>query len=210
MWRITDDFWDSWELLKPMFWRCETWLDHVKPGCYPDCDMLPVGMIGGKFQDHNERMTAFTKDEQKTMMSLWCMFGAPLMIGADLTQMDDWTLALLTNRDLLSMLDGKHHGTQVVRDDGHAVWMNICQEEREISLGLFNLSEEEQEITVTEKDLEEAGLYQEVSGLTESDLEGRRFVESWGEEGAAVQGGVLRAMVPAHGVRVYKTRFLPR
>ena len=210
MWRITDDFWDSWELLKPMFWRCETWLDHVKPGCYPDCDMLPVGTIGGKFQDHNERMTAFTKDEQKTMMSLWCMFGAPLMIGADLTQMDDWTLTLLTNRDLLSMLDGKHHGTQVVRDDGHAVWMNICQEEREISLGLFNLSDEEQEITVTEKDLEEAGLYQEVSGLTESDLEGRRFVESWGEEGAAVQGGVLRAMVPAHGVRVYKTRFLPR
>ena len=35
MWRITDDFWDNWELLKNMFWRCELWQDHVKEGCLP-------------------------------------------------------------------------------------------------------------------------------------------------------------------------------
>ena len=38
-----DDFWDNWELLKNMFWRCELWQDHVKEGCFPDCDMLPNG-----------------------------------------------------------------------------------------------------------------------------------------------------------------------
>ena len=42
MWRITDDFWDSWPLLKDMFRRCELWQGKKRPGCYPDCDMLPM------------------------------------------------------------------------------------------------------------------------------------------------------------------------
>ena len=42
MWRITDDFWDKWELLLNMFERCELWQNHVKEGCFPDCDMLPT------------------------------------------------------------------------------------------------------------------------------------------------------------------------
>ena len=32
MWRITDDFWDDWPLLKAMFYRCELWQDHVEIG----------------------------------------------------------------------------------------------------------------------------------------------------------------------------------
>lgn len=44
MWRITDDFWDNWDSLKEMFWRCERWQAHVKPGQFPDCDMLPLGI----------------------------------------------------------------------------------------------------------------------------------------------------------------------
>ena len=79
MWRITDDFWDSWPLLKDMFRRCELWQGKNQPGCYPDCDMLPVGVIGGCFGKRIERKTALTVEEQRTMMSLWCIFGA----GAD-------------------------------------------------------------------------------------------------------------------------------
>lgn len=68
MWRITDDFWDKWELLKEMFWRCELWQDHVKKGCFPDCDMLPLGYVGKGFGE--ERLASFTKAEEKTMMTL--------------------------------------------------------------------------------------------------------------------------------------------
>ena len=42
----------------------------------------------------------FTREERKTMMTLWCMFRSPLMIGAELTKMDDFTLSLLTNKEL--------------------------------------------------------------------------------------------------------------
>lgn len=96
---ITDDFWDNWELLKNMFWRCELWQDHVKEGCFPDCDMLPLGKVGKGFET-GERDCLFTREEQKTMMTLWCMFRSPLMIGAELTKMDDFTLSLLTNKEL--------------------------------------------------------------------------------------------------------------
>ena len=103
MWRITDDFWDNWELLKNMFWRCELGQDHVKEGCFPDCDMLPLGKVGKGFET-GERDCLFTREEQKTMMTLWCMFRSPLMIGAELTKMDDFTLSLLTNKELLVLL----------------------------------------------------------------------------------------------------------
>lgn len=72
MWRITDDFWDNWPLLLNMFERCEIWQKHVSEGCYPDCDMLPLGYIGKGFGQ--ERYTRFTKEEQITMMTLWCIF----------------------------------------------------------------------------------------------------------------------------------------
>lgn len=45
-----------------------------------------------------------TREEQKTMMTLWCMFRSPLMIGAELTKMDDFTLSFLTNKELLVFL----------------------------------------------------------------------------------------------------------
>ena len=63
MWRITDDFWDNWELLKNMFWRCELWQDHVKEGCFPDCDMLTLGKVGKVFET-GERDCLFTRGEQ--------------------------------------------------------------------------------------------------------------------------------------------------
>ena len=100
MWRITDDFWDNWTLLKDMFYRCELWQNHVSEGCYPDCDMLPLGYLGKGFGE--ERVTNFTKDEQQTMMTLWCLFGSPLMLGAEMTKLDDFTLSLLTNKKSIS------------------------------------------------------------------------------------------------------------
>ena len=102
LWRITDDFWDNWAQLKDMFQRCELWQSHVSAGCYPDCDMLPLGELGKGFA--TEHHTYFTPDEQKTMMTLWCLFGSPLMLGAEMTLLDDDTLALLTNTDILAML----------------------------------------------------------------------------------------------------------
>ena len=145
MWRITDDFWDNWETLLYMFDRCEKWQDHVSPGCWPDCDMLPLGYVGKHFGD--ERQSLFTKDEQKTVMTLWCIFGSPLMLGAEMTKLDEWTLSLLQNKQLLKLLNGRFTARQVLRDKEKAVWAAVSPE-GERYIALFNLSEDNRTVSV--------------------------------------------------------------
>ena len=147
MWRITDDFWDNWESLLHMFDRCEKWQDHVSKGCYPDCDMLPLGKIGKCFGQ--ERSTNLTPDEQKTMMTLWSIFGSPLMLGADMTQLDEWTLSLLQNQKLLNLLNGHFQSRQVLRDKEKCVWMAVDPTTGERYIALFNLKNIPQEIAVS-------------------------------------------------------------
>ena len=64
--------------------------------------MLPLGKVGKGFGQ--ERDTGLTKEEQKTMMTLWSFFKSPLMIGAELTKLDGWTMSLLTNKEILGRL----------------------------------------------------------------------------------------------------------
>jgi len=142
LWRVTDDFWDRWDLLKDMFWRCELWQTHVGKGRWPDCDMLPLGRIGiGHRQD---RQTRFTQDEQRTMMSLWCLFRSPLMMGGEMRDNDEWTLSLLTNEEVLAVHRCENQARQIMRDRFQAIWHNHCADG--VYLGLFNLSDEERAV----------------------------------------------------------------
>lgn len=191
MWRITDDFWDDWKLLKAMFWRCELWQDHVKKGCYPDCDMLPLGYLGKGFG--HEWQTNFTKAEQRTMMTLWCMFRSPLMVGAELTKLDDWTLSLLTNRELLDMMKESCRGTQITRTEDMAVWKNRDEESGKVCVALFNLSDDTAEISVNLSELDER------FGAEEPALH-----ELWDKTDSVAAGQKVNVTVEAHGVKVYR------
>lgn len=179
MWRITDDFWDSWPLLKNMFMRCELWQQHVMQGCYPDCDMLPLGKIGKAFLQ--ERDCGFTKEEQLTMMNLWCIFRSPLMLGAELTKLDEWTQALLTNRHLLDCLQNGERPRQLYRDEYAAVWQNGKY------LALFNLSDEEAEVGTALDDVDRIQDAWSGAFLPEQDMIGVRAK------------GRLVKRLPAHG-----------
>lgn len=188
MWRITDDFWDNWPLLKNMFYRCELWQDHVTEGCYPDCDMLPLGYVGKGFEA--ERVTNFTKEEQRTMMTLWCIFGSPLMLGAEMTKLDDWTLSLLTNREVLAMLTPDCKANQICLDKQKSIWMASNVKVGSHYVALFNLQDEEAEVSVA---LAEAGLQTGVS-----------LKELW--TGAEVKAAeeIMAVKLPAHGCVVYR------
>lgn len=151
MWRITDDFWDDWKLLKDMFRRCELWQKHVSKGCYPDCDMLPIGYLGKGFG--RERTCNFTKEEQRTMLTLWCIFGSPLMLGAELTKLDEWTLSLLTNKDILAMRDPALRPHQLCLDEQKAVWTASDEKNSTVYAALFNLSDTEAQLALPLADL---------------------------------------------------------
>ena len=145
MWRITDDFWDKWELLYNMFERAERWCIHAGGGHWSDCDMLPVGAI--RQNDDPANVTRFTRDEQITMMTLWCLVRSPLMIGGEMTKLDDFTLGLLTDRGLLEVLNRTHSAHPLFRKtvDGceQTAWFSSHIDGRSYYAALFNLSERE-------------------------------------------------------------------
>ncbi len=192
MWRITDDFWDQWDLLRNMFDRCELWQNHVAPGSYPDCDMLPLGKLGGGF-GNGERDTRFTRDEQITMMTLWSVFGSPLMAGAELTKLDEWTLWLLTRKEILKLVSNEYVGRQFEKNEEYAIWS--CRKEGERYLAFFNFMEEARQVSCCLEEVEQfAG---RTSGIS-------RAVELWSGRDIAPAGGVLTDLVPAHGARLFE------
>ncbi|GFR39540.1 alpha-galactosidase [Insulibacter thermoxylanivorax] len=156
MWRMTDDFWDIWQLLYEMFERAERWAPYVGPGHWPDCDMLPLGHIGIRSVDGgaSDRWTRFTKDEQVTMMTLWSIFRSPLMFGGELRDNDEWTLSLLTNEEVLAAHRHGSHPRMVYREDDRTVWTSDGPN-GERYVALFNLRDEASEVSVT---LEQLGL----------------------------------------------------
>ncbi|MBP3950938.1 glycoside hydrolase family 27 protein [Bacillus suaedae] len=191
MWRMTDDFWDKWELLHDMFDRCERWYSHVQPGNWPDCDMLPLGHIGIRSVDGggSDRWTRFTKDEQVTMMTLWSIFRSPLMFGGELRDNDEWTLSLLTNAEVLSMHQNSHSAKLVSRQDDKIVWM-ANDDNGNTYVALFNASEEETSVSVT---LDELGL---TSAMNARDL--------WKGEEVGLINDKIEQTIPVHGAMLFK------
>lgn len=186
MWRITDDFWDKWELLYDMFDRARMWSVHSGAGHWPDADMLPVGSI---LQDYNENnVTKFTKDEQITMMTLWCFMRSPLMIGGELTKTDEFTLDILTNSDLLEMLGNSFGARQIYRRGDEIVWFAACRTGG-FYVAVFNTSDAERIISVN---LSECELY-----------EGYCAMDLWSKE-TFDWSGSLDITVNTHGARVFK------
>ena len=195
MWRITDDFWDDWDALLHMFDRCEKWQDHVSQGCYPDCDMLPLGRVGKHFGQ--ERSTRFTREEQKTMMTLWCIFGSPLMLGAEMTLLDDWTLSLLQNEQLLRLENGQFRSAQVLRNKQECVWAAVDSTTGECYLALFNLTDSPRQMQLSFaecKDLFPQGCFHG---------EYADFQEVWSEEICVLDGDTLTTTVMPHGTKLF-------
>ncbi|MDT8717793.1 glycoside hydrolase family 27 protein [Clostridium sp. 19966] len=188
MWRITDDFWDNWNLLKNMFFRCEVWQKHVSEGCYPDCDMLPIGWLGKGFG--HERYTNFTYDEQITLMTLWCIFRSPLMIGAELTKLDEKTLALLTNHEVLHLVTGAHGAEQIEKDESHAVWRSKDDNDGSDYVALFNLSDETKALNIS---LEALGIKEDVI-----------VRDLWKHKDLGALNELPAMYIPAHGALLYK------
>ena len=154
MWRITDDFWDEWRLLKGMFERAEKWCIHAGPGHWPDADMLPLGAI--RQCDDPENRTGFTPAEQRTMMTLWCMMRSPLMIGAEMTKNDPFTLSLLTNQELLAIEKESYCAHPLLLTENDSVWIAPRKDGKGCYAALFNLSDEARRVACSSEEIEYA------------------------------------------------------
>jgi hypothetical protein len=142
MWRISDDFWDEWKLLKEQFQRLENWNPTMAPNAWPDADMLPLGRLALGARD-----TKFTPDEQQTLMTLWSIARSPLIMGGDLRHLDAPTLALLTNPEVLAVNQKSHSNRPHRADPGTRIWSaRVPGTARSHYLALFNTEDAPVEI----------------------------------------------------------------
>ena len=189
MWRMTDDFWDDWGLLKKMFDYCRDWFPYVGSGHFPDCDMLPLGCIRVCNKENGEK-TRFTVEEQKLLLSLWAIFRSPLMFGGDMTRNDEFTLSLMQNRHILVFNQNGSGGREVYRKGNEIVWAANGAEDT-VYLAHFNVGDEE--------------LAAEFDPAFIGGRETFHIREIWsGEE----QNGVsrIKSVIPPHGVKLYQIK----
>ena len=133
MWRISDDFWDTWPALREQFGRLARWNPHRGPGHWPDADMLPLGVL-----DRGRRTTRLTPDEQRTLMTLWSIARSPLIHGGDMTRTDAATLALLTNDDVIAVNQGSANNQPLFEREGLVAWTADAPGSADRYLALFN------------------------------------------------------------------------
>ena len=93
--------------------------------------------------------TRFTPAEQRTMMSLWCMMRSPLMIGGEMTKNDDFTLSLLTNRNILEILQSSWCVHPLRTTEEESVWIAPRQDGDGFYLALFNLSDRKRTVSAS-------------------------------------------------------------
>ncbi len=147
MWRMSGDFWDRWDKLYEMFSLCEKWAPFVEDGAYPDCDMLPLGKlcVDGECFGGRGRYSNFTRDEQKTLMTLWCIFRSPLFMGGEMRDNDEFTFSLLTNEQILEMNKLSRGAHLVSRNENSIVWEADCKSGGKY-IALFNISDSEKKM----------------------------------------------------------------
>lgn len=187
-WRTTGDITDTWKSLSSIGFNQNKLFQYAKPGRWNDPDMLIVGDVGW---GQNLHPTRLNPDEQYTHISLWCLLSAPLLIGCDISKMDDFTVNLLSNDEVLA-LDQDPLGKQAeqkTKKDDYQVWVKELEDGNK-AIGIFNLSDTYQNISVRWNEL---------------DLSSKEKVRDlWRQKDLGVFENSFTTKVPPHGVRLIK------
>jgi hypothetical protein len=189
-WRTTGDITDSWASLSSIGFGQDKSSAFSKPGHFNDPDMLIVGKVGWGPGLHDSRLTP---DEQYTHISLWSLLSAPLLIGCDLSQSDDFTLSLLSNDEVLA-IDQDALGKQarkMLEKDSWQVWVKELDDGTK-AIGIFNLGD---------KTLKETFHFSDVQLPAHL-----KFRDVWRQQDLGVFTNSYSGSIPSHGVLLLKVK----
>ena len=153
LWRVSKDFWDEWHQLKEQFEILAKWAPHSGPGNWPDADMLQIGSIAKRGPVGQPRRSAFTPDEAKTHITMWCIFRSPLMMGGNLPENTALETELMTNDEAIDINQHSTNSRQLYRKDEICVWTSESTDKRYVNVAIFNLNDEAHDVTVALADL---------------------------------------------------------
>ena len=186
-WRTTGDINDSWGSLHGIYESQAGHERYAGPGHWNDPDMLVVGRVGWG----TAHPTKLPPNEQIIHKSMWSMFAAPLIIGCDLEHLDRFTLALLTNDEVIDVdQDSLGHAARLVSKAGFVeVWARPLSD-GSMAVALVNPHGVPLKVTATWSDL---------------GLHGRHTVRDlWLHQDAGAFDKAYAAVVPAHGCVMVK------
>jgi alpha-galactosidase len=182
-WRTTGDISDSWSSMSRIGFSQNGHEKYAGPGHWNDPDMLVLGKVGWG----NLHPTHLTRNEQYTHISLWCLLTAPLLIGADMSQLDPFTFNLLANDEVLEVNQdalGKQ-AARIAKNGETEVWAKKMAD-GSMAVGLFNRGELPTEVKANWEDL----------GLTGK----HRVRDLWRQGDAGEFESSFAVTVPRHGV----------
>ena len=190
-WRTTGDIIDTWPSMSRIGFSQAPLAPFAGPGHWNDPDMLVLGYVGWGEHQHPSRLTP---NEQVTHMTLWSMLSAPLLIGCDMTRLDEFTAALLGNPEVLAVnQDQLGKQAQRYRDaDRVQIWARPLYD-GSCAVAAFNLDRKPREVNISFAELGLAGT-QAVRNL-------------WLRSDDGVFHDFYKVTVPRHGAVMY--RFTP-
>ena len=191
LWRTNHDIDDSWKTMSRNGFDQDPWAPFARPSHFNDPDMLVLGVVGWG----HPHPTRLTPDEQYTHVSLWCLSSAPLILGNKLEELDPFTRSLLTNDEVLD-LDQDALGKQATviahtktdRSDTRVYAKPL--EDGSFAVGLFNLSAQEEEVSVRWSDVGVRGK--------------QRVRDLWRQKDLGLMESGFSSPVAAHGVRLIR------
>ena len=136
LWRTTGDITDHWGSMTSLGFQQTGYCAYAGPGHWNDPDMMVVGKVGW---GPKIRETRLNPVQQMTHVSLWSLLAAPMLLGCDLSQMDKYTLDLLTNDEVLDINQdplGKA-AMRVKQTDSIDIWLRPLSN-RTYAVGIFN------------------------------------------------------------------------
>ncbi len=131
---------------------------YAKPGQWNDPDYLLIGWVGAAHGMGTGKPTTLTGHEQYSYMSMWCLMAAPLIFSGDMAKLDDFTLNILGNGEVIAVdQDALGKQARIVLQTDQQFILAKPMEDGSIAVGLFNLGENPQAITVTWEQLQRTG-----------------------------------------------------
>jgi hypothetical protein len=175
----------SWANIKVRFDRVAEWQPYAGPGGFNDYDSIEVG---------NGSNDGITPVEGQTQISLWALGSAPLILGIDLTHLDQQDLQKILKNTAVIAVDQDSIAAKRVLNSGDQQVFAKTEPNGDVIIGLFNTGAEAGKVSIQASAV---GLAESQSGYSTRDL--------WTGK-TTKQSGDISATVPSHGVVLYRVR----
>lgn len=176
-----------WANVEKRFNYVAEWQPYAGPGGFTDYDSIEVG---------NGNNDGLTPDERQTQISLWALGAAPLILGVDLTNLNQLDLEKYLKNTAVLAVDQDSIAAKRVLNTSYRQVFAKREPNGDAIVGLFNTGGKAARVSIQASAV---GLPENKRGYSAQDL--------WTGK-TEKKEGTISAMVPSHGVVLYRVRAL--